>query len=128
MYNIEDSVFDKLVTNAIDSVPEPYSNKIHNMGFFVEDEPTDEQRKRLGLRPCQSLFGLYEGVPLPARQGQNGNLLPGKITIFRLPHRQFTSSEQELVKQINNTVWHEVAHYFGLGHDRIHDLERKYTK
>lgn len=125
MYIIGAEQFEKLVTNAIEKLPATYGNKIKNMAFFVEEEPSAEQRQRLGLRPCQSLFGLYEGVPLPSRQGQDGNLLPGKITIFKKTHMQFASNQEELVKQVNNTVWHEVAHYFGLGHDRIHELERQ---
>lgn len=125
MVEISAEQFNTFVTDAIDSVPEPYKSNIHNIAFFVEDEPSAEQRKKLGLRPCQSLFGLYEGVPLPARNGNNTNLLPDRIILFRRTHEQFASNEADLKKQIHNTVWHEVAHYFGLDHKRIHELEQK---
>jgi predicted Zn-dependent protease with MMP-like domain len=124
MIEITNEQFDSLVETAIKSTPEPYGQKLNNIGFFVEDDPTPQQRKQLGLRPCQSLFGLYEGVPLPNRNGINGNLLPDKITIFRTPHLQFANTKNELIEQINRTVWHEIAHYFGLDHDRIYKIQK----
>lgn len=124
MINIPPEQFEKYVTDAIATVPEPYKSQMQNIAFFVEDEPSQEQRQKLGLRPCQSLFGLYEGVPLPARNGSNANMLPDRITVFRLTHEQFANSVEELQKQVHNTVWHEVAHYFGLDHKRIHELEQ----
>ncbi len=125
MIAVSDQEFETYVTQSIDRLPSPYKENIKNIAFFVTDEPTMQQRKRLGLRPCQSLYGLYEGVPLPARNGNDSNLLPDTITIFKIPHEQHANSEQELRLQIANTVWHEVAHYFGLDHARIHELENK---
>lgn len=125
MIVVSDELFEKFVTDSIDKVPEPYKSQIQNMAFFIENEPNDEQRKRLGLRPCQSLFGLYEGVPLTMRHGNNTNLLPDRITIFKSTHEQYVNTLEELKSQITNTVWHEVAHYFGLDHKRINELEKK---
>ncbi len=125
MYHVEKPEFEKLVTDAIKSLPEERLEAIKNVAFMVEDEPDDEQRKSLGLRPCQSLFGLYQGVPLTERRGGYALTLPDRITIFQNPHMQFAANHEELVAQIKNTVWHEVAHYFGLNHDRIEELERK---
>lgn len=124
MIDIPNEQFDAFVEKAIKSTPEPYGQKLNNIGFFVEDEPTMLQRKQLGLRPCQSLFGLYEGVPLPNRNGNSGNLLPDKITIFRTPHLEFSSNQEELIDQISKSVWHEIAHYFGLDHDRIYKIQK----
>ena len=125
MVDISNSDFEQIVTSSIDRLPEPYKSKIKNVAFFVEPEPSKDQRQKLGLRPCQSLFGLYEGVPLTHRMGQTGNLLPDKITIFKIPHEQYASNLDELKLQVANTVWHEVAHFFGLDHKRIHELETK---
>ncbi len=125
MYLVEQTEFEEMVQQSIQKVPEPYKGKINNIAFLVDDEPNEDQRKRLGLRPCQSLFGLYEGVPLPARNGYEGNMLPDRITIFKKPHEMNASSQEDLKKQITNTVWHEVAHYFGLNHKRIYELEAK---
>lgn len=120
--------FEDIVTNAISKVPKPYSDKIDNIAFFVEYEPSAEQRLALGLRPCQSLFGLYEGVPLTERRGGYALTLPDKITIFKKTHEQYASNLDELKNQVVNTVWHEVAHYFGLNHDKIYALERDSLK
>jgi predicted Zn-dependent protease with MMP-like domain len=88
----------------------------------VEDVPTEEQRVRLNLYPNETLFGLYEGVPLPQRGGMT-KLLPDKITLFKLPMLSVCTSYDELKEMIRHTIWHEVAHYYGLNHKRIHELE-----
>lgn len=123
MFSIEKPAFEELVTKAIESLPEERLKAIKNIVFLVDDEPSEEQRMTLGLRPCQSLFGLYQGVPLTERRGGYALTLPDRITIFQNPHMLFASSFDELTKQVKNTVWHEVAHYFGLNHDRIEELE-----
>jgi predicted Zn-dependent protease with MMP-like domain len=123
MYTIEKTVFEGLVTNTIESLPKERLDAIKNVVFLVEDEPSEEQRQTLGLRPCQSLFGLYQGVPLTERRGGYALTLPDRITIFQTPHMLFANTFEELTAQVKNTVWHEVAHYFGLNHDRIEELE-----
>lgn len=125
MYQVPQSTFEKLVTDAIDSLPAERLEKIQNIVFLVEPEPSEPQRQKLGLRPCQSLFGLYEGVPLTERRGGYALTLPDHITIFQHTHELFANSAAELEEQVQNTVWHEVAHYFGLDHDRIAELEEK---
>jgi predicted Zn-dependent protease with MMP-like domain len=119
-----DEEFEKIVSDAIDAVPELYQKHLNNVAFIIEDQPSSEQRKQLGLHCDQLLFGLYEGVPLTARGGAT-RLLPDKITIFKIPIETIASSISELKDQVGRTVWHEVAHYYGLDHKRIHSLERK---
>jgi predicted Zn-dependent protease with MMP-like domain len=82
---------------------------------------------QLKLYPNETLFGLYEGVPLPARGGMT-KLLPDKITIFKNPALIYSRNAEELKEHIRHTIWHEVAHYYGLDHKRIHELERKNTE
>ena len=115
--------FEEYVSDAIDAIPGIYSKGLKNVAFIVEDEPSPEQRKQLGLHCNQSLFGLYQGVPLPARGGREP-LLPDKITIFKNPILNAVSSLKELNDQVGRTVWHEVAHFYGLDHKRIHELEK----
>jgi predicted Zn-dependent protease with MMP-like domain len=91
--------------------------------FLIENEPTQEQRMQLKLYPNETLFGLYEGVPLPGRGGMT-KLLPDKITIFKNPALALAQTREELNKHLRHTIWHEVAHYYGLDHRRIHELER----
>lgn len=112
--------FDLLVAEAIDNIPAKYQEKLKNVVFKTEDEPTDQQRNKLGLRKCDALFGLYEGVPLTKRGGAVHSIVPDVISIFKIPMVHIYPNEQELKEQIFETVWHEVAHYFGLNHDEIH--------
>ncbi len=119
---IDDKQFEEILAEAIDKIPPKYGEHIQNVAFILEEEPTEDQRRRLNLYPNESLFGLYEGVPLPRRGGAT-KLLPDKITIFRKPLEDASRSLDELKENVRHTVWHEVAHYFGLDHARIHELE-----
>ncbi len=119
--------FEKLVGKGIDAIPKKYFDKIQNVAFIVEDEPSLEQREKLKLACNQTLFGLYEGIPLTKRGAGYNLVLPDKITIFRLPILSVAETVEDVQKQVNKTIWHEVAHYFGLDHDRIHKLEKRPT-
>jgi predicted Zn-dependent protease with MMP-like domain len=123
MLQINDREFEKLVSEAIDAIPPLYQQHLQNVAFLIENEPTQEQRMQLKLYPNETLFGLYEGVPLPGRGGMT-KLLPDKITIFKNPALAFAQTREELNKHLRHTIWHEVAHYYGLDHRRIHELER----
>ncbi len=123
MFTISNHEFEEIVGQAIASIKEPYSRYLQNVAFIVEDEPSADQRRKLGLHCNQTLFGLYEGVPLPARNGTT-KILPDKITVFKLPIESVSSNLDDIKEQVRHTIWHEVAHYYGLDHDRIHQLER----
>lgn len=125
MISINDKTFEKLVAEGIDAIPERYGQHIDNLAFVVEDEPSPQQRTKLGLRCDESLYGLYEGIPL-TRRGSGYNLvLPDKVTIFKKPIEWSSETLEEAARQVKHTIWHEVAHYFGLNHGQIHALERK---
>ena len=124
MWNMDPIEFENIVTEAIEAIPKPFSERIENVAFIIEAIPSNQQRHQLGLHCNQTLYGLYEGVPLPQRNGAV-KLLPDKITIFREPILLSSGSRHEVVSKVKNTVWHEVAHYFGLDHDRIHELESR---
>ncbi|MGH7157336.1 MAG: metallopeptidase family protein [Candidatus Saccharimonadales bacterium] len=121
---LDETKFEKYLADAIDAIPKPYSGHLQNVAFILEGQPTPEQRAKLNLYPNETLFGLYEGVPLPLRNGTL-KLLPDKITIFKYPLLAASRNEQELRDNIGHTVWHEVAHYYGLDHKRIHELDSK---
>jgi predicted Zn-dependent protease with MMP-like domain len=122
MLQVTDDEFNAIVADAIDAVPARYQKRMENLAFIVEDQPSEEQRNRLKLPPGESLFGLYEGVPLPQRGGTT-KLLPDKITLFKLPLLRYSRDIEDLRQRVGKTVWHEVAHYFGLDHNRIQELE-----
>lgn len=117
-----DEEFDALISRALDELPKKYTSRLKNVLITYEDEPSQEQRERLKLHCNQTLFGLYEGVPLPMRNGVSP-YLPDKITLFKVPMARATNSPEELYEQVRHTLWHEMAHYFGLDHKRIHELE-----
>jgi predicted Zn-dependent protease with MMP-like domain len=122
-HDITDDQFDAMITKALDSLPQVYIKKMQNVAIVIADEPTAEQRQKLKLRCNQSLFGLYEGIPLTQR-GMGYNLvLPDKITLFKNPMLHFSPSQKELQEQIRHTLWHEIAHHFGLDHADIHARE-----
>jgi predicted Zn-dependent protease with MMP-like domain len=122
MIDISDKEFGKIVSDAIDSISPLYQKHLKNMAFLVENEPTPQQRQQLHLRCNDLLFGLYEGVPLPRRGGAT-KLLPDKITIFKKSIEVVSGNLAEVKEKVNHTIWHEVAHYYGLDHKRIHELE-----
>src|SRR5437868_15298792 len=114
---LSETEFEKYLSEAIDAIPAPYDKHLENVAFILEDYPTPKQRVRLNLYPNETLFGLYEGVPLPARNGSL-KLLPDKITIFKAPLLAVSRDKSDLRDKIGRTVWHEVAHYYGLNHQR----------
>lgn len=126
MQDIADEQFNDLIAAALDELPQKYTSRLNNVLITFEDEPTKEQRARLNLHCNETLFGLYEGIPLTARGSGYQMVLPDKITIFKLPMLRASVDMQALLAQVKHTLWHEIAHYFGLDHDRIHAIEDKW--
>lgn len=122
MIEISDEEFAKMVGQSMDILSKQME-EVKNVGIVIADEPTEEQRQKLVLRQGDSLFGLYEGIPLTKRTNNYSGVLPDKITIFKLPMARYVSNRKELREQVHKTLWHELAHHFGLDHDRIHELE-----
>lgn len=124
MLEISDEQFEAMIAEVMDEMPPTHIEAVKNVAVVYADEPTEQQREELALHHDQTLFGLYEGVPLP-RRGGHTNYPPDKITIFKNPALHYSRNFAELRANVKHTVWHELAHYFGLDHDRIHELERK---
>ena len=104
--------FESWVKEALDCLPEEFLKKINNVAFFVEDKPSSEQYKKIGLKKDDVLFGLYEGH-LQSRRLNIGPVLPDRITIFRKAILSQFHTEVEIKKKIANTLRHEIAHHFG---------------
>ncbi len=124
MLEVSDEQFSALIAEVMDELPREHMEAVKNVAITYEDEPSPEQREKLRLRHDQSLFGLYEGVPLTRRGGMT-NYGPDKITIFKQPMLGRVDSYAALRAQIKRTIWHEIAHYFGLDHQQIDELQRK---
>ena len=119
-----DEQFEDWVNAGISAIPKLYQGNLNNVAIVIADEPTPEQREKLKLRCDQTLFGLYEGIPLTKRGTGYNLVLPDKITIFKLPMVHASQNEAEIKEQVRHTVWHEIAHFYGLNHDQIHKLEK----
>jgi predicted Zn-dependent protease with MMP-like domain len=107
------SEFDKIVEEALDSLPEEFSRKLENVDVVVEDEPSQGTLRRLGLSRG-GLLGLYHGVPLKKRSIWSGPTLPDKISIYRIPILAICRTKEEMRQRIREVVIHEVGHHFGL--------------
>lgn len=122
---VSDELFESIIGEAMDRLPELYAKRMNNVGITWEYEPSAEQRQKLKLHCNQTLFGLYEGIPLTQRRSNYNLVLPDKITIFKNPLCASVQNIAQLKKQVYHTLWHEVAHHFGLNHKRIHELEEE---
>jgi len=112
--------FYRLVERALEGLPPELSRLLDNVAIVVDDWP-DYSTPLAARGPKETLYGLYEGVPLTERGAGYYGILPDKITIFRGPlERDFAT--QELEKQVRITVVHEIAHYFGFDEERLEEL------
>jgi predicted Zn-dependent protease with MMP-like domain len=128
MQKLNRKEFEKMVEDGIKDIPERFLQKLDNVAVIIESEPTLVQMQKLKIRKGWTLFGLYEGVP-QARRGSNyGSVLPDKITIFQKPIIEAARDAEDIKKIVKNTVWHEIAHHFGMGEARVRQAEAKRKK
>ena len=119
---MERTEFDGLVAEALDTIPEEFARYLENVAVVVDDEPSPALLRDLGLDPRRdTLFGLYQGVPLSARSHAFAGL-PDRITIFAGPLRRACRTPGALQQQIRTTVVHEIAHFFGIDENRVRRL------
>lgn len=119
-------MFEELVREGMEAIPLRFQQKIDNVAIVVADAPTREQLLANHVPQGDTLLGLYEGVPLTERGEYYGTgiVLPDKITVFKLPILEAGGGNIDKIKLIvRDTVWHEVAHYFGYDDDEIEDRE-----
>ncbi len=107
------SAFERLVEEALDGLPEQVAEMLENVAVVVEEEPDGETLAELGMEADEELMGLYLGVPITARDSQY-QALPDRIAIYRGPVLRLCGSRREVVREVRDTVVHELGHYFGL--------------
>jgi len=115
--------FEQLVKEGIDAIDEKFLKKLENVEIVIEDNPSPYQLEKLKMRGG-ILFGLYEGVPQTKRQ-QYGQVLPDKITIFKNSIEKFFSNPEDIKRAVKDTVWHEIAHHFGMDEHQVREAEQK---
>ena len=112
--------FDQLVEAAFRRIPAQFRKRMANVALIVEPEPPPG---RVG--PGYTLFGLYEGRPLTHRSVFESIAMPDHITIFQGPHERLARSPEQLASMVEDTVWHEVGHYFGMSEAQVRAAQRR---
>jgi predicted Zn-dependent protease with MMP-like domain len=115
-------LFEKLVREAVDSLPEEVKGQIENVAILVEDEPREDWGED---GEEGDLLGLYQGISRKDRGFWYGNALPDCITIYRKPLERMSTSLEELRHNVLQTVIHEVGHYFGFDEGKLQSLEEE---
>lgn len=111
-----DRTFEEMVAEALDSLPPWVSQRLENVEVLVEEEPPEEE---------PDLLGVYEGVPLTERGLDYTGVLPDRVILFRSTiEAEAGDDEEELKRVIRDTVTHEMAHFFGISDERLHELGR----
>jgi predicted Zn-dependent protease with MMP-like domain len=121
MLRLSTREFERLVAEALDTLPDELWEAIDNVEVTVAPYPTGEQLRRAGVTNG-TLLGLYEGIPLTERNSGYTFVLPDKITIFQRPIERICGCYEEIVAQVRETVIHEVAHHFGIDDARLDEL------
>ena len=121
---MEKERFEELVAQAVKNLPSKFKDSLDNIFIIVQDWPNQEQMEEVGVKRRQDLLGLYEGVPLTKRGRGYNMVLPDRITIFQKPIEMRYHSEEMIVKKIQGTVQHEIAHYFGISDSRLREIGR----
>ena len=106
--------FDAVVARALRRIPPRFRRLLDNVVIVVERESRDP-----------NLLGLYQGRPLTERSVSEGFRMPDQITIYQGPHERMARSETHLEQEVADTVWHEIAHYFGMDEARVRRAERR---
>jgi predicted Zn-dependent protease with MMP-like domain len=113
--------FEDLVREAIEGLPEEFLARLDNVDVVVEDRPTPEQLDKNEIGSDGTLFGLYEGIPLTERHDYS-LVVPDKITIFQRPLEQECETHEGLIAEVQATVVHEVAHFFGISDEALEEM------
>jgi predicted Zn-dependent protease with MMP-like domain len=120
--------FEKLVEEALREIPRRFRKEMTNVAVIVEDEPPPHILEEMEIEPPDSLFGLYQGTPLPERAWAFGNTLPDRISIYQRPIEEACEDDEEIRECVAETVIHEFGHYFGLSEEEIEEIEEKYWR
>ncbi|HEX6202557.1 MAG TPA: metallopeptidase family protein [Thermoanaerobaculia bacterium] len=112
--------FEALVEKALDSLPDDFAALLDNVAVMVEEEPSAEDLAEVGMEADEAddLFGLYQGVNLLERTAEY-SALPDRVTIFRGPILRACGSRREVVREVRDTVIHELGHYFGMEEEQM---------
>ena len=117
--------FDQIVERAYRRIPPRFRRRMQNVAVVVEAEPSPHQLAAGRVRHGATLLGLYEGRPLPLRSVSEPFAMPDRITIFQRPHEEMARNRDDLERMVEQTLWHEVAHYFGMNESQVRAAEKR---
>jgi predicted Zn-dependent protease with MMP-like domain len=109
----------KMIEAALEDLPEQYADALDNLVFRIERAIMPRDRRRLGIGNA-TLYGLYEGVPLTHRTSGYDRVLPDRITLYWGPLLRDFPDDEDLEEQVRITLYHEIAHYFGIDEEGLH--------
>jgi len=112
--------FERLVSEAIESLPDDFKARMDNVAVLLEDYPSPRDERRMAHG--RLLLGLYQGQPLTRRDARYGMTFPDKITIYQGNIEAICRTESEIREQVRRTVLHEIAHHFGIDDSRLREL------
>lgn len=115
--------FEALVAKALSDLPPEFQSRLENIDIVVEDWPAPSQLAEAGLHHPTELLGLYEGIPLGERGAAYSMVPPDRITIFRKPIEAKCRLKEEIEREIQQVVRHEIAHHFGIDDERLEAIE-----
>lgn len=113
MLDLDEAAFEALVVAELDALPDDMVDGLDNVVFVVEDRPEDGSL---------DLLGIYDGVALTERERYGFGEMPDRIVLFREPHLAACDDLDELRDEIHVTLVHEIAHFYGIDDDRLHEL------
>ena len=122
---MSDEEFEQLVNAGVEAIPQKFLDLLNNVDIVIEQEPTPAQLQKHNLIHGQTLLGLYEGVPQNRRGVNYTAVLPDKITIFRGPILRIAIEPERIKQMVKDTVWHEIAHHFGMDEAQVRNAENK---
>ena len=117
--------FEQLVAEAVSELPEEFLERLDNVDVVVEDQPSAVQLKHAHIGRQDALLGLYEGIPITERHSNYGLVPPDKITVFQKPVEAVAGTDDEIRREVQRVVKHEIAHHFGISDARLDQLERE---
>lgn len=118
------SDFDQILERALHNIPSRFRSRMNNVAIVVEDEPTTALLRARGVSASGTLLGLYEGRPMTHRSVFEPFSLPDRITVFQGPHERLARNRGDLERLVEQTLWHEIAHHFGMSEREVRAAER----
>ena len=115
--------FERLVSRALEDLPEKFRERLENIAIVVEEAPPQEIIRQIGANSSLGILGLYQGVPLKHRGVRYGNVLPDRIVIYQKPIEVRVRNRGELLTEVRRTVMHEIGHFFGLSESELREIE-----